>query len=288
MEDDARWMAAGLFSPSKARQQEAQAKDWLYVDDWLREKYAPNHVPTFERNEETLQVLMTLVASNERADEQRDIIDNVEHRAFEDIKARSVTHGHSIVYEAIEATMDANGSSAVESMAKTSVGLDCVTVQPDEIAHCLIQLTSESFDISEQLRKTELLRQVIASEHDRLRQVLRDIAGSAFVPPSDLQAKTTEWARGTKHLKAKLTEYNDRLSSTADDFPSPTMEDIESQKAEVDALRAQSEELRDRLKVFQGLSRDPTEARSQVEDARARLKDLSAQRDERFEKLVHR
>lgn len=288
MEDDARWMAAGLFSPSKARQQEAQAKDWLYVDDWLREKYAPNHVPTFERNEETLQTLMTLVVSNERADEQRDIIDDIEHSAFDDIKARDVADGQTIVYEAIEANMIDTGSSALESMAKMSINLGCSTVQPDEMAHHLVQLTSESFDTSEQLRKTETLRQVIASEYDRLRQVLHDITGSAFVPPSDLQANTTEWSRGAKHLKAKLTEYNDRLSCTADDSSYPTMQDIESQHAEVERLRALSDELGERLKAFQGLSRNPAEARSQVEDARARLRDLSAQRDERFEKLVQR
>lgn len=81
-------LSDALFSPSKARQQQAQAKDWIFVDSWLSKKYHPKPVPSFERNEETLQALMTLVAFNERADEEQTLVDKVERQALNDLEEK--------------------------------------------------------------------------------------------------------------------------------------------------------------------------------------------------------
>lgn len=81
-------LSDALFSPSKARQQQAQAKDWVFVESWLSRKYYPKPVPTFERNEETLQALMTLVAFNERADEERELLEKVERQALKELEEK--------------------------------------------------------------------------------------------------------------------------------------------------------------------------------------------------------
>lgn len=74
-----------LFSPSKARQQRAQAQDWAHIDSWLSYKYAGRSVPPFERNEETLKVLRELAMASERADEERNILERVEREALEEL-----------------------------------------------------------------------------------------------------------------------------------------------------------------------------------------------------------
>lgn len=74
-----------LFSPSKARQQRAQAQDWAHIDSWLSYKYNGRTVPTFERNEETLKILRELSMANERADEQRTIMERVEREALKEL-----------------------------------------------------------------------------------------------------------------------------------------------------------------------------------------------------------
>lgn len=74
-----------LFSPSKARQQRAQAQDWAYIDSWLSYKYAGRTVPSFERNAETLKVLRELASANERADEERLIAERVEREALREL-----------------------------------------------------------------------------------------------------------------------------------------------------------------------------------------------------------
>lgn len=81
-------VASALFSPSKARQQQAQAKDWDYVTTWLRKKYFPKPIPNFERNEETLQALLDLAAFNERADEEQELIERVEREALKELQRK--------------------------------------------------------------------------------------------------------------------------------------------------------------------------------------------------------
>lgn len=77
--------AADLFSPSKARQQRAQAQDWAQIDSWLSYKYAGRTVPAFERNEDTLKVLRELSMANERADEERLIQEKLEREALREL-----------------------------------------------------------------------------------------------------------------------------------------------------------------------------------------------------------
>ncbi|KAK5007655.1 hypothetical protein LTR16_002090, partial [Cryomyces antarcticus] len=87
------WAASALFSPSKARQQAAQAKDWAYVDGWLAAKYAPKPAPAFERNSDTLTALLALAAGNEEADERREMVERVEEEALRE--AREVVGAYS-------------------------------------------------------------------------------------------------------------------------------------------------------------------------------------------------
>jgi HAUS augmin-like complex subunit 1 len=74
-----------LFSPSKARQQRAQAQDWAYIDTWLQYKYSGRTIPTFERNDETLKVLRELSVATERADENKAIQQRLEREALKEL-----------------------------------------------------------------------------------------------------------------------------------------------------------------------------------------------------------
>lgn len=74
-----------LFSPSKARQQRAQAHDWAQIDSWLSYKYNGRTVPSFERNEETLKILQELSTANEQADEERIVQERVEREALKEL-----------------------------------------------------------------------------------------------------------------------------------------------------------------------------------------------------------
>ena len=286
MDDDAQWMAAGLFSPSKARQQEAQAKDWLYVDEWLRQQYAPRRAPTFERNDDTLQALMSLVAANERADEQRDLVDGLEQAALDEAKERQVDDQRDNIYQAIMVTMDPTVADSVRSLAKAAVELNTGSMQPMAIATSLIDVTNKQFALSQQLARTEALRKMVGSERANIQELLNEVTGPSFVAPPDLQEKIAEWTRGSKHLKSKLNEYSDRLAASQVTVPHPDIKTVEDKRADNQALRLRIDQLNKTLSVFRGLPLDPTDARTEVDDAKTRLLALVAQRDRMFAELV--
>lgn len=84
-------LPSALFSPSKAAQQRAQAQDWHHVDTWLASKYQGRSVPIFERNEETLKAFLALVAANEKADEERELLWSVQKEALGELKGNVCT-----------------------------------------------------------------------------------------------------------------------------------------------------------------------------------------------------
>lgn len=75
-----------LFSPSRARQQRAQAADWAQIDSWLSYKYAGRTIPSFERNDDTLKALRELSMANERADEERMVQERLEREACKELE----------------------------------------------------------------------------------------------------------------------------------------------------------------------------------------------------------
>ncbi|GAP89822.2 hypothetical protein SAMD00023353_4100860 [Rosellinia necatrix] len=117
---------AAIFSPSVARAAASTAKDWAYVDAWLRRQYtnlrqqdadadaaagpganaAParprtansskpqtTSPPPFERNPETLEALLALVAANEEADEERERLAQLEAAALAEVRAAEEDKG---------------------------------------------------------------------------------------------------------------------------------------------------------------------------------------------------
>ena len=286
MDNDHLYLAAGLFSPSKARQQEAQAKDWSYVDSWLSNKFASETIPTFERNEQTLQVLLSMAAANERADEQQNLVHQVESAALENMQERASADEDVTIYEAIEASLDDQGLTALHELAETTVMLNYTNAPTDALAHRIIELTNTKFELSQQLQNTGALRKGVESESRRLEELLAEVQSAAFATPQNLPQQTAEWNRGTKHLKAKLAEYQDRLGTMSVAVPRPSMEDVAVQIKEADMLHRRIADVESQLAVFRGLPPNADEARGQLNDAKAELRKLTLKRDQHFERLA--
>jgi HAUS augmin-like complex subunit 1 len=80
------WSPGAIFSPSQARQQQVQAKDWNFIDTWLSAKCSPKSAPPFERTNETLKALLALARCNETADEEKVLVARLEAKALEELK----------------------------------------------------------------------------------------------------------------------------------------------------------------------------------------------------------
>ncbi|KAH3905330.1 hypothetical protein HBI56_209180 [Parastagonospora nodorum] len=288
-----------LFSPSKARQQRAQAQDWAHIDSWLSYKYSGRSVPTFERNEETLKVLRELSMANERADEDRAVIERVEREALKELDEVARNSTDTQLLCKLKASLTPEGEQALVALAGTAVALNTPTARPENIAHTLIQHTTTSQNLTNQLSHIETLQTYLNKQHAVLRAQLNELGTNpALTAPSSLQRQTTEQARQTKHLRSKIREYEDKLSSLQSN-QSRSMtpgskyigsaeaigEMLEQQKA-LDELRERVEGLESEVGGFAGLPADKEMARKEVGKLEVRLDEVRRRRDELFEGLV--
>ena len=284
METNADWTESALFSPSKARVQQAQAKDWASVDAWLSKKYASKRLPAFERNEDTLQALLTLAKLNDSVDEQRSHIDRVEKAALQAHSKRTPSTTNDI-NQTLSESLDDHGD--LDALAKTMVSLDISKMDLPTTAVAIVDLTSRKFEADQQAHHTETQLTAIKAEHRRVADLLTGIQQDSFFPPPNLAEQTPEWIRSTKHLKAKIAEYDERLSTVRTVDPSSTnietvaklIEDLSSHKETLAALSIQ-------LEAFQSLPSDARPARARLECARDELRTFLKQRDQLFEQLV--
>lgn len=287
MDSDADWAASALFSPSKARIAQAQARDWGFVDSWLAKRYGGKRVPAFEKGEDTLEALLALATLNESADEQRLAVDRVEQCALFGLeKLRSGPSED--VYQAILSHLDQEGDESLETLAKTTIILGAPSnATVADLATSSIDLQTECFDLSQQQAHLKDQKAALHREAKRLKSLLRELKDEAFRPVPELVEQTTEWTKGSKHLKAKIGEYDDRLSALRSTGPpSTTIEQIAQQAERLRAQQTQLTGLEAELKAYQSLPTNAREARTALEDSRDELRRLTQKRDRLFEGLV--
>ncbi|KAI9697841.1 MAG: hypothetical protein M1820_007628 [Bogoriella megaspora] len=287
MDDD--WTASH-FSPSKARQQRAQAKDWEYVDSWLTKKFTPKPVPPFERNEDTLKALMELASFNEATDEETSLIAEVQESVLKELQDQTKNSANeNDVLNLINDSLSKKDQANLSSLAQLSVVLEAPDVKPDTLAERAITFTESEFNVEQQCQRADALIDSLQNELLRLEQIRTQFNNEGFVADSRLGQRTAEWTRGTKQLKAKLVEYNERLSSIPSDFSAnPRVEDVNLLEVGLSEVQQRLKVLEREVQDFQGLPHDIDLARLKVADLTRELQELKRERDRRFEGLIKR
>lgn len=288
-----------LFSPSKARQQRAQAQDWAHIESWLSYKYAGRSIPNFERNEETLKALRALATANEHADEERALIARVEREALKELEETDTPSSDTHILDTISAHLTPEAQRNLTALANTSVALDTPDADPETLAHALIHHTTTSASLSTHLDSLHTLQSYLTTHLTTLRTDLSTLHSPAFSTPASLPRQTTDWTRQTKHLRTKLREYEDRLSSLtpatttgsgAGRPPEPAsaagIAQLVEQEAALGELRARVEELEGQVRRFRGLPMEKEAARREVRRLEAEAETVKRRRDGLFEGLV--
>jgi HAUS augmin-like complex subunit 1 len=179
------------------------------------------------------------------------------------------------------------------------VALNTPTANPESMAHALVQHTMTAQNLTNQLVHIETLQSYLTSQQGLLRAQLNNLqTNPAFTAPSNLQRQTTEQTRQTKHLRTKIREHEDKLSSLQAN-QSRTMtpgskyigsaeaigEMLEQQKA-LDELRERVEGVEREVAEFASLPADREAARKEVGKLEVRLDEVRRKRDDIFEGLV--
>jgi len=264
-------LPSAFFSPSKAKQQRAQAQDWQHVDTWLASKFQGRSVPQFERNEDTLKALLALVAANEKADEERDLLWNVQKEALSELHARKVLHFEDLlrstfvqadmktkqaeisnvpIVNQITSSLTGDGKSSLDALSSLTAALNCASPDTKSLASSLIAEIQTSHSLAQSLMQLQHLQARLESELLSLRSQLNEVRSQAFQPPMSLPRQTMEWNRNTKQLRAKLEEYESRLASLeSGDGPSTRelIKEVVTQEQQVSGISEQVQGLESQL-----------------------------------------
>lgn len=286
---------AAIFSPSVARAAASAAKDWNAVDSWLASRLgrAP---PPFERNADTLRVLLALVSANESADEERYVLCRAEADALAEIdaaeEARSGDDGsldlvRDDMLSLIESSLPREARQALDALASSAVELglsanaDAVT-----IGQRLAALQAESFTLSQAAARVAVLHRYIESERERMGAAVRQMRdGESYRPPPDLAKQNLEIQRRVKAAAAALPKTSKPEGPREEDL---TAEQVREEEEAFLALLAQRKELDAQIRSFQGLPPDIDAARRELESLRDELRQVTSRRDAVFEGLVER
>lgn len=283
-----------ISSPSKARQAASQAKDWAYVTNWLKRKYtnSPNPIPNFERNEDTLRVLLNFAAANDTADDEEASM----HRAREETvrlmkRQEKELHDPKIsLLEGIQAEIDDKSASLLQDLAETAMILGVPTANVGDLDRSLIDLSREEFETVEQLQKSETLQKYLENELSTLHMHLEEFKDDQkYETPTDLPAKTSEWLRSKRIAEAKAEEYHKRIvTGRSLDTDGPKIDDLILEEEEIVRFRDEVRSLEGKIRTFHGLSSNAPGAISEFRKLERELSSLLQERDKLSEVLVEK
>lgn len=297
-----------IFSPSVARAAASTAKDWSYVDNWLRTKYAGRTVPKFERNPDTLGALLALASHNEAVDEERDQLAQLEAAALAEIKAadaakeaargeqqqqQGLVKGELVaddMLDAVEEGLTREGRTALDAMARMAVELGMAFPTSEALGTRYVELQAKVFELEQTLDRVALLQKYLERESQTMDGFIHEVRGHEYRPAADLARQNLDLQRQIKTMSAKLPEIGQQIAALEKSVavPNLTVEDVKKDEDVYLDLLATKKELDAQVKTFAGLPPDVEAARAELEALRAQLRDATARRDTVFEGLVER
>jgi HAUS augmin-like complex subunit 1 len=282
-------LPTALFSPSKAAQQRAQAQEWHQVDTWLSAKYQGRSVPAFERTDETLKALLALSSANEKADEERDLLWNVQKEALGELKTVKDSETKSALTTTIVRGLGDDGTAALDALASAAVTLDVPEPSLYSLAAATSVRSETSQALAQQLQHLTQLQKMLEAELQTLRAELHELRSPAYQPPLSLQRQTQDWIRNTKQLRAKLSEYSDRIASMPADSSEPeAAAKVVDREILITKLALHAETLAASIKAYKGLPTEKELAIKQVKGLEAEVTELRRRLDSLFEGLVEK
>lgn len=284
-------MDSPLISPSKARRDAVQAKDWSYVSNWLAKKYAPQPVPRFERNHDVLRELLALVAANDASDGEVELLHRARTGELEQYEAAQDHAADDPIRDLlaeVEESLDQKGTDALRDLAETCVALGTLDTDPVTLEKRTVDLATEEFDRAEELRKVGDLQAYLERETASLKAEMQALQDSREEGVTEhLQQQTTQWNRDTKQIGMKLAEYKERIAALERvKVVGPSIEDVKFEEQEAQALQARIKGLERQLNDYHGLPPDLEASKEEYQRSQRELQTLTRRRDELWERLV--
>jgi HAUS augmin-like complex subunit 1 len=282
-----------LISPTKARRDAAQAKDWAYVSSWLADKYAPRPVPRFEHNPETLAALLELVRVNEAADREAELIHQAEEeewRRYEAAYQREDRGPYQEIIDGLDESLDERGKKALTELAGASLLLGTLSADPTEMGERIIELSAEKFEAEERLRRIGSLQRQLEREMEKMETSIERIDSQVDeTAREDIQQQTAQLNRETKQFTTKMGEYSERIAALERfTISSPSISEVREDEQRVKKLQVSVKALERQVAELHGLPPDLAASREEYQRVHSELQELRRQRDGLFHRMVDR
>ncbi|KAK4240764.1 hypothetical protein C8A03DRAFT_31154 [Achaetomium macrosporum] len=189
---------AAIFSPSLARAAASSAKDWSYVDAWLQRKFPDRGPPPFERNAETLRILLALASANEAADEEKALIARLEVETLQQLKAHeqsrdaaqtedspdhisnnALQDAREAILTSLESSLTREGQTALNAMASLALQTGNPLPTPATLGSELISLSARSAELEQTISRIRTLTASISREAEAMSKLSAELR-----PPS--------------------------------------------------------------------------------------------------------
>ena len=278
-----------LLSPSKAAQALSISRSWSHINNFLAPLFHPKPVPTFERNEATLNALLALASHSEDLTEQHTLLSKAKAEALHELHESANHDPDGRIVDAIETSLTREGHQALDSLAALSTVFGSLSSDPGDMAVSIVKLTTSEFETEQQIQRVDALQKHLEAEQVRLLAQLEILRASELQTPSKLVQQTSEWTRGTKQLNMKLREYKERvarLEKTTGGEPEIGIRDIGVEEKGIRLQEERVQGLEGKVEAFKGLPADKELALLDVERARSDLEELTRRRDSLFEALM--
>ena len=285
-----------LISPTKARRDAAQARDWAYVTAWLSQKYNPNPVPRFERNSETLDALLQLAAANEAADVEVDLVQRAE---VEELKHHEETRDSDAVrlwrevLGRLDLSLDEQSRGVANQIVEASLLLGALDPEPQAIGERICELRMQKWESDQHVVRLQQLQARLEREMEEMKADIEQIRalndGEVYGSTEEsIQQQTAQLNRETKQFTGKIAEYTDRAAGLEKfKIACPTIVEIKKQEGDVKLEQARVKIVEKELAAFHGLPPDLTAARGEYQRATTELQTLKRQRDRFYEGMVN-
>lgn len=299
-----------IYSPSVARAAASSAKDWAYIDGWIKTKYNGQKVAPFERSADTLKALLALAAHNEAADEERDQLAHIELAALREVKTTDAETAEQRkdyeaadvnrpldaeliaedILQAIETGLTKEGKAALEAMASMAVELGVAYPTAADLGYKFVELRGRSFELQQTTERVTMLQKYLDREAATVTNFLQELHGEEYQTPAGIAKQNAELQQQIDALKTQLPEMQQRISALASSgsLPKSTVEKVRKDEEDYLHLLSKKKDLDAQLKAFAGLPPDLEAARAEVEALRIKLRTATNRRDAGWEGLVER
>lgn len=301
---DNEWDASAIFSPSIARQLQAQDSEWKYINEWLIQQYHPKPVPQIERNADTLAALLALVNASEAADEEKKLcrqlktefvkshdndINRTRSKQSDDLK----THDDKEILSLLTASLTKEATLALDSIASTSAILGTPPpITTLAVAKSITSTTLTNNHLDQRLLTAQQELANLTTTLTSLKAALRTYHSQDFKPSPDQPEQIAYWTRTAKVLQQKALEYKDRYQSLEQSYNrkignKPTVEYLMQAEKAIEGLREETEELETKVEGYRGLPSRRDLAELEMERARRELQELVVRRDEAYAETMN-